>query len=516
MKRTIFDHCAVIGIDGMGNFDRAANTPNLDRIFLNGATTFDCLSMNPTISAENWGAMLLGALPMIHGLTNSSVSRDEYKNDDLPSVFRRLRGVFPGAYLTACCNWDPINHGIIEHDVGVDFATAGSDEELLPMILERVKKKPKFLFVQFDEVDEAGHHHGYGKPGHIEQIEKSDGLVGKIFDEYEKAGIADKTLFVVIADHGGNGRGHGGYTETEKLVFLGVRGAGVEKSKIGFARTVDIAAIVLYSLGLELPVHDTSGFASQVPEGIFPWYEGRYIVPGDEEAPPLSISKKTPDWNGSDGLPAFFGQDRIKLALSFDDTIDDSTGNAAFREGGSVKFYTSAPLSSCAELGETGFLFSEKPVFGSSSYTLSLFMLTSKAFAGGAFVLGNRDGSDGIELYLNDYNVDTIFNGGGRSDSVMIPFEESHIGSWVHYAFSVDFERGEVSFFTDFTFRCKRKLAEDIIASRSDFPLIIGTDCERKRNISDRPQIFRIDDLLVFDGVFGEDEMKKLKEYYEN
>ena len=157
MDRKIYNYCAVIGVDGMGNFNRQAATPHMDKIFADGATSYFTLSKDPTISAENWGAMLLGATPVVHGLTNGWISQNEYTNKALPSVFTRLRRAFPDAYLTSVCNWNPINHGIVEHDVGVDLATADNDELLTPMILERVAKKPKFLFVQFDNVDGAGH-----------------------------------------------------------------------------------------------------------------------------------------------------------------------------------------------------------------------------------------------------------------------------------------------------------------------------------------------------------------------
>ncbi|MBQ7579869.1 MAG: alkaline phosphatase family protein, partial [Clostridia bacterium] len=61
MGNRVYKYVAVIGIDGMGSFCDKTSTPNFDRIFKNGCRTTDALSMAPTISAQNWGAMLLGA-----------------------------------------------------------------------------------------------------------------------------------------------------------------------------------------------------------------------------------------------------------------------------------------------------------------------------------------------------------------------------------------------------------------------------------------------------------------------
>ncbi|NLA77363.1 MAG: nucleotide pyrophosphatase, partial [Clostridiales bacterium] len=179
-----YKHAIVIGTDGMGNFNAEASTPRMDEIFGNSAVTYSALSMDPTISAENWGAMLLGATPVVHGLTNSIIGKREYHNDALPSVFRRIRKAVPDACLASYCNWNPINHGIVEHDLGVDLQTADDDIILTDKIVDCVAKKPMFLFVQLDDIDHAGHAHGYGTPEYLEKITDTDALIGKIYDAY--------------------------------------------------------------------------------------------------------------------------------------------------------------------------------------------------------------------------------------------------------------------------------------------------------------------------------------------
>ena len=227
-ERTIYKHVVVVGIDGMGNFNTLTETPNLDKIFENGAVATHGLSMDPTISAENWGAMLLGAEPIVHGLTNNSLSHHDHKSEILPSLFKRIKKAIPDATFASYCNWNPINIGLIEKDIPVQKYTNGNDKELTDEIIKIVKEKPTFLFVHFDQADGSGHRNGYGTPEQLETVRYEDEQTGRVFKAYEEAGILDDTLFIVIADHGGFEHSHGGYSDTEKYIFFGARGKGIE------------------------------------------------------------------------------------------------------------------------------------------------------------------------------------------------------------------------------------------------------------------------------------------------
>ena len=99
-----YAHVAIVGIDGMGTFCKDTPTPCMDEIFKDGAKTYSALSLFPTISAQNWGAMLLGAEPETHGLTNGIVSQREYSNKALPSIFTTMRRAFPDNVLCSVSN----------------------------------------------------------------------------------------------------------------------------------------------------------------------------------------------------------------------------------------------------------------------------------------------------------------------------------------------------------------------------------------------------------------------------
>lgn len=266
-----YSHVIVVGIDGAGAFVKDAETPNFDRIFANGAVTYEALSSKPTISAECWGSMLLGVGPEIHKLTNDIVSSVPYpQNSPFPSLFRRIREAMPKAELGSYCDWNPITAGIVEENAAVSNDTA-RDNELTPIICDYITaKKPVFLFIQFDSIDGAGHKNGYGSPEHLHQINEVDKLVGKVYKAAEDAEIINDTLFIVIADHGGTPEGsHGGWTDGEKYVTVAAAGTGVNSGEIAEMNIRDLAAIVLYAFGIEAPDFDEEGWTSQIPEGLF-------------------------------------------------------------------------------------------------------------------------------------------------------------------------------------------------------------------------------------------------------
>lgn len=294
MNRKVYHHVIVLGIDGAGGFIEKANTPSFDRIFENGALTYKALSSKPTISAECWGSMIFGTSPRVHGLTNKIVVAEKYPDDsEIPSLFKRIRTKMPDAKLGAFCDWSYIAYGMIESNVGVTIV-GERDNALPPLICNYIQnEKPTFLFIQFDSVDGVGHSKGYGSPEQLQRISKIDVSLGKIFDAVKDAEMLDDTLFIVISDHGGKGFSHGGWSDDEKYVTLALTGSSVAKGLIPCANVRDLAAIVLYALGIEQPVISKDAWTSQVPSGVFEECMTRdYRFFDDEEIPESWISRK--------------------------------------------------------------------------------------------------------------------------------------------------------------------------------------------------------------------------------
>ena len=133
-------------------------------------------------------------------------------------------------------------------------------------ICEYVKaEKPNFLFIQFDSVDGAGHAHGYGSENHLNQINVCDGYAERIYKACEEAGIAEDTLFMITADHGGYDRGHGTDTDEEKWIFVAIKGKTVNHVTLQYMQVKDFPAIILHALGISAP----GNWMSHLPEGLF-------------------------------------------------------------------------------------------------------------------------------------------------------------------------------------------------------------------------------------------------------
>ena len=90
---------------------------------------------------------------------------------------------------------------------------------------------------------------------HSEAIERADQLLGTILGTLEEAQIANETLVLVTADHGGAGSHHGAFNnENIRVPFL-AKGPNVRKnfSISSYVRNMDTSPTALAALGVEAP-----------------------------------------------------------------------------------------------------------------------------------------------------------------------------------------------------------------------------------------------------------------------
>lgn len=252
----------LIGIDGCRpDALQAAQTPNIDKLIGGGAYSFDAQTCALTKSGPSWASVLTGVWPDKHGVVNNSMVGERF--DQYPHFFKRLRDIRPDSYTASIVHWEPIHSKIVS---GADQSMAyPADEEVADAAVRVVADtKLDVLFLHFDEVDGAGHRHGYSSivQEYIEAIERTDGYVGDVVDALTNRpsyGHED-WLVVLTTDHGGSATKspedkkyrHGDDVPEHRTVFLIVSGHSSMTGQIEPAPvSVDIPPTILAHLGVE-------------------------------------------------------------------------------------------------------------------------------------------------------------------------------------------------------------------------------------------------------------------------
>lgn len=257
-------HVIVLGIDGLSpDGIRTADTPVMDRMINGGSHSFHARAVMPSSSGANWGSMIMGAPPEQHGIYDNNWRTDNFilpavvtRNQDLfPTVFAVIRDQVPDAEIGAILDWNPISNYIERDVLSHEKLPSNEDQTTLEAVSYLTEKKPLFTFIHIDHVDGAGHRYGHGSPEYYLSVEKADSLIGEILEATKMAGIYENTVFIISADHGGVGYGHGGYTLAEMEIPYIIYGKSV---KNGFQHRIpinvyDIPATVLFALGLDIP-----------------------------------------------------------------------------------------------------------------------------------------------------------------------------------------------------------------------------------------------------------------------
>ncbi len=513
MRNDVYKRVILIGVDGAGAFFRQADTPELDRIFKDGAVSHHVLTAEPTISAQCWGSMLLGVKPEIHRLTNGIVDEVPYPVDsEFPSVFRVIRENDPDCEMASFSDWNPINYGIIENNLGVTKGT-GFAEMICNQICDYVKDHdPKMVFLQFDNVDGAGHGHGYGTPKHLEEITKTEKYIKKIYDAYDARGFLDDTLFIVTADHGGYGHGHGGSTDEEKYVSFMVAGRTIRKSEIQDMEIRDTPAIILHALGLD--DKKPSSWTAKIPFGIFPGV-------GESERPVYTI-KYAYDYRVHDTVPTpasdiltILGADKVKVYLPFDGSAENRAAGIDPEAAGKLYYIDGFFGAGCAF--DDGCLSLPGLKIGTQSVTVA-FWLKTGGVAGDPAILSNKNWSNsrnsGIALVLRPLGValNAGLNGEARvEEEHMLPLDFRN--GWVYAVFVIDRENNRLMSSLDFgPFHATRMPdAFKDVSFDTDMTFRIGQDGTGEY---DRHLSAVLDEFVIMDGVMPEEKLADLKEFY--
>lgn len=182
-------------------------------------------------------------------------------NEDgiFPTIFKLLRDARPEAEIGCIYDWDGIEYlvdtlALSYHAQGPDFTQY--PDALCEMAEKYIKeKKPELFAICFDNPDHVGHTSGHDTPEYYATVKELDSYIARIVQAVKDAGIYDDTIFIVTADHGGIGYGHGGKTMAEMETPFVISGKNVKK--LGeFDESMmqyDVASTIAYIFNLQQP-----------------------------------------------------------------------------------------------------------------------------------------------------------------------------------------------------------------------------------------------------------------------
>ena len=258
------EHVIVIGVDALSpNGIINARTPVMDEIMAQGAYTLNARGVLPTSSSPNWASMVSGSGPEQHGITSNSWERDDHTlppitmgtEDIYPTIFGVAKDQKPDLVIGAIYTWSGFGRLIERSALSYD-TTEENDTLTIEKAVAYIKEiKPDFLFLQLDDVDHVGHHDGHKTEAYYKAVALADEQIGAVIQATKDAGIFNETVFIISADHGGIGYGHGGESVDEIEIPFLVYGKKVKKGHLikNKIYTYDNAATVAFLLNIEQP-----------------------------------------------------------------------------------------------------------------------------------------------------------------------------------------------------------------------------------------------------------------------
>lgn len=218
-----------------------------------GAVTWQAQTVFPSITLVSHASMLTGLSPEKHGIkwNNWEPNRGLVT---VPTIFALAKGAKKSTALFAAK--EKFNHLNRPGDVD-GFAVIEEKAPIMAAVAATYikEKKPNLFFIHFADSDSAGHRYGWGSPEQIQSFADEDAGLKTINDAIIAAGIADTSVIIVSADHGGHDKTHGSRSPEDMTIPWIAWGKGVKSGTTIEApvTTYDTAATALWLLGIDIP-----------------------------------------------------------------------------------------------------------------------------------------------------------------------------------------------------------------------------------------------------------------------
>lgn len=253
----------VIGVDGLSvDGVSTARVPRLRELMARSAWTLEARGVLPTLSSPNWASAINGASPAQHGITSNGYFRHmvefqpacRTEDGKFPTIFGLLRADYPASNIAVFHDWGGFADLLEKHAPDVMRHERGPAKTIAAAIAYWRENRPALTFIHLDNVDHAGHAHGWYSPEYYRAVEAADGYIGQVLDMLEALSVTESTFVLVTSDHGGTAHGHGKNSLPEILIPWILSGPGVAPGRIAaLVNTFDTALTVAWIFDLDPP-----------------------------------------------------------------------------------------------------------------------------------------------------------------------------------------------------------------------------------------------------------------------
>ncbi|HEX4924981.1 MAG TPA: ectonucleotide pyrophosphatase/phosphodiesterase [Bdellovibrionales bacterium] len=243
-------HVFIISIDG-GKPDviRKSQMPMLLGLVTQAAATWKARTVEPNVTLPSHTSMLTGVSPKRHKITWNSWEPSKGLVR-VQTIFAKAKAA--GLKTALFAAKEKFRHLNVPETLDVFALPAGSpgvSQEAAKYIIET---KPNLAFMHLPEADSTGHKYGWGSSKQKSALRTVDAAIATIVEAVHQAGIAEQSVVIVTADHGGIGLSHGLPIAANYTIPWIAHGAGVVRGKAlpSGIRTIDTAATALWLLDL--------------------------------------------------------------------------------------------------------------------------------------------------------------------------------------------------------------------------------------------------------------------------
>lgn len=247
-------HVFIISFDGgKPSVMQQSRMPTLFSMLRQGAGTWNARTIFPSITLPSHTSMLTGVGPARHGITWNDW-QPERGLVKVPTIFALARQ--KGLSTALFAGKEKFMHLNLPGSLDT-FSIPSYEARKVAALAARIIEiaPPNLCFIHFADPDGAGHEYGWGSPQQIQAFAECDAALAIVRAAIERAGIANSSVLLLTADHGGHDKTHGSASDDDMIIPWIAWGAGVRPAYTITApvTTFDTAATALWLLNVPVP-----------------------------------------------------------------------------------------------------------------------------------------------------------------------------------------------------------------------------------------------------------------------